>query len=174
MPEGKGLLEISISVIICWTSLSRGSNTFHYTILHLALSADAPDPRKGQRPVCSTGWVWPSHWHWRWQLRTFRSSNDNQRHVWPWRTPGNCSYRSANPCLAPAPGGRGFPSPDRRRTQLPLSGMVILRTHTALHLLARGDKQGKGILPSSALHQDLTGCIPRDVNSHLKLLSILP
>lgn len=107
MPEGKGLLEISISVIICWTSLSRGSNTFHYTILHLALSADAPDPRKGQRPVCSTGWVWPSHWHWRWQLRTFRSSNDDQRHVWPWRTPGNCSHRSANPCVAPAPGGRG-------------------------------------------------------------------
>lgn len=69
--------------------------------------------------------------------------------------------------------GQGVPSADRTSARLPPSRCDALE-RTALQLPAGGDRQGNSILASSALHQDLTGCIPTEVNSHPKLLSILP
>lgn len=68
---------------------------------------------------------------------------------------------------------RGVPSPGRTSTRLPPFRCRGFEG-TALQLPAGGDRQGNSILASSALHQDLTGCIPTEVNSHPKLLSILP
>lgn len=77
MPEGQGLLETSVSVTMCWTSVSHGKRYFllHNTpslCLGILLTLG-----KGQLPACSTGWVWPCHWPWRWQMGTFRSSSSD-------------------------------------------------------------------------------------------------